>query len=88
MQRCRTDTTLRKSKRGAPFDLIVSNILARPLIAFAPDLVKHLAPDGVAVLSGLLTSQEAQVLAAHKMQGLKLDKRFVHKEWCTLVLRR
>jgi ribosomal protein L11 methyltransferase len=75
-------------RRGAPFDLILSNILARPLIQFAPDLVKHLAPDGVAVLSGLLTSQEAQVLAAHKMQGLKLHKRFVHKEWCTLLLTR
>jgi ribosomal protein L11 methyltransferase len=77
-----------KIKRGAPFDLIVSNILARPLIAFAPDLVKHLASDGVAVLSGLLTSQESQVLSAHLMQGLKLEKRFVHQEWCTLVLKR
>lgn len=77
-----------KIKRGAPFDLIVSNILARPLIAFAPDLVKHLARDGVAVLSGLLTSQESQVLSAHLMQGLKLEKRFVHQEWCTLVLKR
>lgn len=77
-----------KINRGKPFDLIVSNILARPLIAFAPDLVRNLADDGVAVLSGLLTSQEAQVLAAHKMQGLSLDKRFVHQEWCTLVLKR
>ena len=77
-----------KIKRGKPFDLVVSNILARPLIAFAPDLVKNLAEDGVAVLSGLLTSQEKQVLAAHVMQGLKLEKRFVHKEWCTLVLKR
>lgn len=75
-------------KRGKPFDLIVSNILARPLIAFAPDLVKNLADDGMAVLSGLLTSQESQVLAAHKMQGLHLEKRFVYQEWCTLVLKR
>jgi ribosomal protein L11 methyltransferase len=74
-------------KRGKPFDLIVSNILARPLMAFAPDLKRHLAEDGMVVLSGLLTSQEQQVLAAHKMQGLSLEKRFVHQEWCTLVLR-
>lgn len=77
-----------KIKRVETFDLIVSNILARPLMAFAPDLAKHLAPEGYAVLSGLLTSQETQVLAAHKMQGLKLDKRFVFGEWCTLVLKR
>jgi len=77
-----------KIKRGGPFNLIVSNILARPLIAFAPDLERHLAADGVAVLSGLLTSQETQVLSAHLMQGLKLEKRFVNKEWCTLLLKR
>jgi ribosomal protein L11 methyltransferase len=77
-----------KIKRGGTFDLIVSNILARPLIEFAPDLVRHLADDGVAILSGLLTSQESQVLSAHMMQGLKLEKRFVYQEWCTLVLKR
>lgn len=70
------------------FDLIMSNILARPLIKFAPDLEKHLAPGGMAVLSGLLVDQEQQVLSAHLMQGLKLHKRFVHEDWCTLVLKR
>lgn len=74
-------------RRAAPFDLIVSNILARPLMAFAPDLKAHLAPGGRAVLSGLLVSQEAGVLKAHAMQGLKLERRFVHGEWCTLLLR-
>jgi len=75
-------------KRSAKFDLIVSNILARPLVQFAPDLAKYLAADGIAVLSGLLTSQEKQVLSAHAMQGLKLQKRFMYNEWCTLVLGR
>ncbi|MDE3060167.1 MAG: 50S ribosomal protein L11 methyltransferase [Pseudomonadota bacterium] len=75
-------------RRRAPFDLILSNILARPLIAFAPDLARSLAPHGFAVLSGLLVSQEAQVLSAHLMQGLKLVKRFPHEEWSTLVLKR
>jgi len=73
-------------KRSAPFDLIVSNILARPLVEFAPDLKQNLAQGGVAVLSGLLASQETQVLSAHVMQGLKLQKRFGHGEWCTLVV--
>ena len=77
-----------KIKRVGKFDLIVSNILARPLIAFAPDLAKYLADDGVAILSGLLTSQEQQVLSAHLMQGLKLEKRFIYQDWCTLVLKR
>lgn len=75
-------------RRAAPFDLIVSNILARPLVQFAPDLAAHLAPGGAAVLSGLLVSQEPQVRAAHAMQGLNLVRRIVRGEWCALVLER
>lgn len=75
-------------RRAGKFDLIVANILARPLIKLAPDLERHLARHGMAVLSGLLASQEQQVLSAHLMQGLKLARRFAYGEWCTLVLRR
>ena len=75
-------------KRGAPYDLIISNILARPLVEFAPSLAANLAKDGIAILSGLLATQEKQVLSAHLMQGLKLQKRFLGGEWCTLVLSR
>ncbi|MDE3015622.1 MAG: 50S ribosomal protein L11 methyltransferase [Pseudomonadota bacterium] len=75
-------------RRAAPFDLVLSNILARPLIAFAPDLARNLAKGGMAVLSGLLASQEKEVLAAHRMQGLALKKRFVQDDWHTLLLER
>ena len=73
-------------KRTGPYDLIVSNILARPLMAFAADLRANLAPGGVAVLSGLLASQETMVRNAHALQGLRLKRRFRGGEWCTLVL--
>ncbi len=73
-------------KRAAPYDLIISNILARPLIAFAPHLKRNLAAGGVAVLSGLLASQEKQVLAAHRVHGLCLKKKFTYQDWCTLVI--
>ncbi|MCE2927527.1 MAG: 50S ribosomal protein L11 methyltransferase [Rickettsiales bacterium] len=69
-----------------PYDLIVSNILAKPLMAFAPKLKANLAHNGMAVLSGLLTHQENMVMAAHRRQGLHLKKRFVHGEWCALVI--
>lgn len=75
-------------RRRAPFDLIVANILARPLCRLAPALARHLAPDGVAVLSGLLIEQEAQVLAAHRSQGLALAGRLRSKAWSALILRR
>lgn len=74
--------------RAAPFDLIVANILAGPLSAMAADLQRHLAPGGTAVLSGLLSSQEAQVLAKHRPLGLHLVRRFRLDGWSTLVLRR
>ena len=73
-------------KKRAPFDLIVANILARPLVAMAPDLAAMLAPNGVAVLSGLLDSQETKVLAAHRLQGLRLLKRYSTNHWQTLVI--
>lgn len=73
-------------KRSEGFDLIISNILARPLVRFAPSLARKLSPGGYAVLSGLLASQEKMVLTAHAMQGLRLRRRYVIGEWCSLVL--
>jgi ribosomal protein L11 methyltransferase len=72
--------------RRAPFDLIFANILARPLIAMAPDLACLLASGGVAILSGLLARQAPAVLAAHRTQGLYLVTRIALEGWHTLVL--
>lgn len=70
----------------APFDLIMANILARPLAKMAKELAHNLAPGGLAVLSGLLTSQERFVLAAHHAQGLHLIFRIRCDGWSTLVI--
>ncbi len=75
-------------RRAGPFDLIFANILADPLIAMAADLRRHLAPGGVAVLSGLLDRQAAAVLAAHRAQGLREIARVERQPWVALVLRR
>lgn len=74
--------------RSAPFDLVLANILARPLALMARDLRRVLAPGGVAVLSGLLARQEAFVLAAHRAQGLWLQRRIVIDGWHTLIVGR
>ena len=52
----------------------------------AKDLAANLAPGGVAVLAGLLTRQQAQVLAAHRVQGLALVERLQVGDWPTLVV--
>jgi len=66
------------------FDLIAANILAGPLEAMAPGLKHHLAPGGVAVLSGLLEDQAGAVIAAHA--PLSLARRIPLGGWVTLVL--
>lgn len=73
-------------KRAGPFPLIIANILARPLVAMSHDLAVNLAPGGVAILSGLLSTQESMVLSAHRRQGLRLTGRMVQNGWSTLVL--
>ena len=75
-------------RRAGPYALILANILARPLERMAPDCARHLRPGGYAVLSGLLTSQERPVIAAHRQQGLILAARYRIDGWSTLVVRR
>lgn len=75
-------------RRHAPYDLVFANILARPLCAMARDLADHLAPNGTAILAGLLGTQARMVLAAHQRQGLVLERRINVGPWTTLVLRR
>ena len=73
-------------RRRAPFDLVTANILARPLAEMALALARVLAPGGAAVLAGLLESQEAAVLAAHRAQGLRLRRRCRRDGWSTLLV--
>ena len=72
----------------APYDLVVANILARPLAKMARDTKRFLAPGGILVLSGLLNRQERFVLSAHRIQGLSLVGRFRINGWSTLILGR
>lgn len=72
----------------APFDLVAANILARPLSRLAPGLARHLAPDGRAILAGLLKGQEAAVIAAHRRAGLDLVHRRRYGDWSVLVVGR
>lgn len=74
--------------RAGRFDLIAANILARPLVSMAPALARALTPGGEAVLSGLLTHQEAPVIAAYRAQGLRLTRRIRIDSWSTLILKR
>ncbi|HVY20823.1 MAG TPA: 50S ribosomal protein L11 methyltransferase [Bauldia sp.] len=72
---------------AAPYDLIVANILAGPLVALAPAIRRHLAAQGTVILSGLLLDQERRVAAMYRSVGLTRERVLHMGEWATLVLR-
>jgi len=72
----------------SPFDLVFANILKGPLIELAPDMAAHVAPGGIAILSGLLVVQAEAVTEAYLQAGFALDAREDIGEWSTLVLKR
>ncbi|TCL75009.1 50S ribosomal protein L11 methyltransferase [Rhizobium sp. BK251] len=71
-----------------PFDLIIANILARPLIRMAPQLVSHLAPGGSVILSGILAAQRWKVLAAYNGAKLRHVGTIWRNGWVTIHLDR
>jgi ribosomal protein L11 methyltransferase len=69
---------------GAPYDLIIANILAGPLTRLAPQIVAGLAPGGLLVLSGLLHNQEKMLLSFyHRLRFLTVRR---DGPWSALVL--
>lgn len=72
----------------APYDLIIANILAQPLIDLAPSVAAALEPGGTLILAGLLDSQADRVANAYRRQGLRLSDRIDRGDWPTLMLRK
>ncbi len=72
--------------RHGPFDLVVANILARPLQSLAAPMARHLAPEATVILSGLLPHQKARIVSAYRAQGLILRHFHIRDGWLTLVL--
>ena len=70
-----------------PYDLIIANILAGPLIDLAPQFARHLVPGGHLVLAGLLETQETKVRQACRRVGLRIADRLVNGDWSILWLR-
>jgi ribosomal protein L11 methyltransferase len=76
------------ARASGPYDLVLANILARPLCLMARQLAMYVAPGGTAILSGLLRNQARNVLAAHLRCGFRLETSLQEGPWATLILRR
>ena len=72
----------------APYDLLIANILAGPLVELASDFAPAVAPGGSLLLAGLLQTQEREVRRAYRAQGFRLARRVTNGDWSILWLRR
>jgi ribosomal protein L11 methyltransferase len=75
-------------RAGAPYDLVLANILARPLRDLAPKITKLTSPSAEIILSGLIGRDVPGVVAAYRMQGTALARRIDIDGWATLLMRR
>ncbi len=80
-----TNSTL--VQRRAPYDLIIANILAGPLVTLAPDIAAIADAKAQIVLAGLLGTQAASVARAYRRQGFRLAERIDLGDWAILRLR-
>lgn len=72
----------------APYDVVIANILARPVRQMAGQVAANLAGGGYAVLSGFYARDIAFVLARYRLQGMAVEKTIIRNQWATLVLRK
>ena len=72
--------------QNGPYDLIVANILAGPLMALAPAVGKAAQKGATIILSGILQHQARGVINAYARQGMTLTQKLQRKEWTTLML--
>ena len=76
----------RQLATDGPYDLVVANILARPLTKLAFPVARELARRSVVVLSGLRTIERQMVLSAWASQGLRFAFEVERDGWLALVL--
>lgn len=76
----------RRLRARAPYDLLIANILAGPLIDLAPGFGNAVAPRGTLVLAGLLDRQADAVISAYRRQRFRLAEQLNRGEWSILRL--
>ncbi len=75
-------------RQGAPYDLVIANILARPLQELAPGIARLTKPGAEIILSGLITRDVQGVIAAYRVQDIFLVRRIEAGGWATLLMQR
>jgi ribosomal protein L11 methyltransferase len=80
------------SRQSAPYDLVVANILAGPLLDLTDTFTHVVRAGGRALLSGLLVEQADTIVSAYRRCGFTLERHIDLETggawWRTLLLRR
>jgi len=71
----------------APYDLIICNFLAEPIIRMAPDMASHVAPGGVCILSGIRLWEAEAALEPYRQRGFELFHSLSAAPWVTYLMR-
>jgi len=71
---------------SGPFDLVIANIFAESLVNLMPFINKNTKPDGLAVLSGILSERADMVKESVASEGMELTKESREGEWVTLEI--
>ena len=75
-------------RRGAPYDLVTANILARPLQELAPEIVQQTLSRADIILSGLIVRDVQGVIAAYRLQAIFMVRWIEVDGWATLLMQR
>ena len=70
----------------APYDLLIANILAGPLVELAPSFASVIAEGGTLILAGLLDTQADKVASAYRRNAFLLVDRQDNGDWPCLRL--
>lgn len=68
------------------YDLICANIIAQVIVSIMPDIAARLAPDGTAILSGIIEEKIPDIYAALDAQNLGCVRKINQEEWVALVV--
>jgi ribosomal protein L11 methyltransferase len=60
---------------------VAANLFSDLLVEVAPKIVAALAPGGRVVFSGILSSQEKEVVSAFRRAGLRIDRLVRKGKW-------
>jgi len=75
-------------KDNSKYDLIISNILAAPLIEFSPKAADSLTDGGIIILAGLLNKDADEVIKAHEDCGFILESKKDINGWTIIVMKK